>query len=76
MVILVLGLVLLFASCHGLPIADAQGKYSSAHVIQPKHMTTDEHVQSIIDFWTEEKFHQAKSPWELYPDMFNYTKIA
>jgi len=76
MIIRVLGFVLLVASCHGLPMADAQGKYSSAHVIQPKHMATDEYIQSVIDFWTEEKFHQAKSPWELYPDMFNYTKIS
>ncbi|CAF1391856.1 unnamed protein product [Adineta steineri] len=75
MVLLVLSFVLLVASRQALPVTDAQGKYASAHVIQPKHMTTDEYVQSVIDFWTEEKFHQAKSPWELYPNMFNSSEI-
>ena len=74
MVILVL--VLLVTSSYGRPTTDDKGKHVSAQVIQPKQMTSEEHVQSVIDFWTEEKFHQAKSPWDLYPDMFNSSEIA
>ena len=60
----------------GEPVEIDQGKYVNAHVVQPKHMTSDEHVQSMINLWTEEKFHLAKSPWELYPELFNSTEIA
>ena len=74
--IITLGLVLFVVRNNGLPVATDQGKYTSAHVVQPKHMTSDEHAQSVIDFWTEEKFHQAKSPWDLYPELFNSTEIA
>ena len=69
-------LVLFVVGNDGIPVEIDQGKYVSAHVFQPKHMTSDEHVQSTINFWTEEKFHLAKSPWELYPELFNSTEIA
>jgi hypothetical protein len=74
--VIALILALLVVSTHGAPATTDPGKFASAQVIQPKHMTSDEHIQSIIDFWTEEKFHQAKSPWELYPEKFNSTEIA
>jgi len=48
----------------------------TARVVQPRHMTEAQHVRSVINFWTEEKFHQAKSPWELYPEMFNSTNAS
>ena len=74
--IVTLFLVLFVVRSDGLRVGIDRGKYASAHIMQPKHMTSHEHVQSIIDFWTEEKFHQAKSPWDLYPELFNSTEIA
>jgi len=69
-------LALFVVSNYGAPTAMDPGSFVSAHAIQPKHMTMEEHIQSVIDFWTEEKFRQAKSPWDLYPEKFNGSKMA
>ena len=69
-------LMLFIVQINSIPVTVEQEKYPSAHIIQPKGKTSEEHIQSIIDFWTEEKFLQAKSPWELYPNMFNSTETV